>query len=109
MFGTQIIEVTPNIWCLRRPSYVTCSYLVRSPHGLVLIDAGAVIGERVRFMARPVTMDLAQARLSMLKCLQLDIEVLCPGHRQPLTRNVRQACHAMRAYLEQGSAWPLLG
>ncbi|MGI9598849.1 MAG: MBL fold metallo-hydrolase [Acidimicrobiales bacterium] len=32
--------VTDRVWCLRRCSYLTCSYLVRGDHGVVLVDAG---------------------------------------------------------------------
>lgn len=247
----QLIQVTPTIWCVRRPSYFTCSYIVRSPQGIILIDAGmdsdgndimqaltaigesitsvraillthwhndhaaggaalqhacgapvyyhsadaayftrrtarlgvrgwvseiipewgllvlfkgllgeatpravsatsfvqdgqtilnmfrvietpghtaghvayyyrpekvlfagdalAIINERVHFMARPVTLDTAHARASMIKCLQLEIDAVCPGHRQPLTTNVHAACAEMLRYLRQDKPWPLLG
>lgn len=251
MFGTQVLQVSETIWCVRSPSYFTCSYIVKTPHGLVLIDAGmnsdgkdmdfglaqlgmapsdvkaillthwhndhaaggkamrektkapvyyhadeapfltrenaahglrgrlsdimpewglfvlfkgllgeatpvaveadalvtagqvlldcfevvetpghtpghlcyyypqeralfagdalAVVGDRVHFMARPVTPDLEQARASMLRCLSLDIELLCPGHRWPLTRDTRKRCQEMADYLREGGKWPLLG
>lgn len=60
-------------------------------------------------MARPVTPDLASARKSALLCLHEDVEIICPGHRVPLTRNIRQECHRLQAYLERGGRWPLLG
>lgn len=251
MFGTQVFQVTETIWCIRRPSYQNCSYLVLSRHGPVLVDAGmasdgrdvefalntiglsadslraillthwhndhaagaahtqartgapvychaldtpnltrqtarrgirgwladripewglfvlfigllgdtvpnavtspsevadndailedftviespghtpghisfyyapekalfagdalAVIGDRVRFMARPVTPDHDTARQSMIRCLSLDIEVLCPGHRRPLTKNCPQRCQEMLQHLQDGGGWPLLG
>jgi glyoxylase-like metal-dependent hydrolase (beta-lactamase superfamily II) len=37
---TQVRFVTDSIVCVRRPSYFTCSYLVRTPAGVVVIDAG---------------------------------------------------------------------
>jgi glyoxylase-like metal-dependent hydrolase (beta-lactamase superfamily II) len=36
----QVIDVTENVLCVRRPSYLTCSYLIRRATGIVLIDAG---------------------------------------------------------------------
>src|SRR5262245_23777593 len=36
----QVFSVTDDVWCVRRPSYLTCSYLVRTPRGIVLVDAG---------------------------------------------------------------------
>lgn len=38
--GTEVRRVTDSIVCLRRASYLTCSYIVRSSNGLVLVDAG---------------------------------------------------------------------
>jgi hypothetical protein len=37
---TQVRFVTDSIVCVRRPSYLTCSYLVRTPTGVVVVDAG---------------------------------------------------------------------
>jgi len=72
-------------------------------------DALAVIRNRVRFMARPVTLDLDAARESMIRCLSLDIQVLCPGHRRPLTQDCPRRCREMLKYLHAGGSWPLLG
>jgi len=38
--GPEVFSVTPRVWCVRRPSYLACSYLVRASNGIVLIDAG---------------------------------------------------------------------
>ena len=32
--------MTENVWCVRRPSYLACSYLTRFDGNLVAIDAG---------------------------------------------------------------------
>jgi glyoxylase-like metal-dependent hydrolase (beta-lactamase superfamily II) len=72
-------------------------------------DALAAIGGEVRFMARPVTLDLRVARESMQKCLSFDIGVLCPGHRSPIVANVEQSCDRMRDYLAAGRKWPFFG
>lgn len=72
-------------------------------------DALAVIGNRVRFMARPVTLDIHSARQSMIRCLSFDINVLCPGHRRPLTHDCRQRCTEMLHYVRENGRWPLLG
>jgi glyoxylase-like metal-dependent hydrolase (beta-lactamase superfamily II) len=37
---TQVRFVTDSVVCVRRPSYLTCSYLVRTPTGIVVVDAG---------------------------------------------------------------------
>ena len=85
------------------------SFYHRRLRALFAGDALAVIGGRVRFMARPVTMDLGAARQSMERCLSLDLEVLCPGHREPLVEGVGSACDRMRRHLADGGYWPLLG
>jgi glyoxylase-like metal-dependent hydrolase (beta-lactamase superfamily II) len=85
------------------------SFYYRPEQALFAGDALAVIGDRVRFMARPVTPDLPLARESMLRSLNKEIKVLCPGHRIPLTENVPQRCAEMRAYLEAGGRWPFFG
>jgi glyoxylase-like metal-dependent hydrolase (beta-lactamase superfamily II) len=36
----ELVRVSDAIVCLRRRSYLTCSYLVRTAAGLVLVDAG---------------------------------------------------------------------
>ncbi len=38
--GVEVFAVTPNVWCVRRQSYLTCSYLVRRKAGIVLVNAG---------------------------------------------------------------------
>lgn len=72
-------------------------------------DALAVVENRLRLMARPVTLDLPAARASALRCLHEDVDFVCPGHRAPLTQNVREERHRLADYLEVGGAWPLLG
>lgn len=39
-FDLQMLHVADGVWCLRRPSYVTCSYLVETAGGVTFIDAG---------------------------------------------------------------------
>lgn len=85
------------------------SYYYRPRKVLFAGDALAVIGGRLRFMARPVTEDLAKARESMVRCLQLPIDFVCPGHREPLTENVSAECDRMRKHLLGGGRWPILG
>ena len=251
MIGAQVFQVTDDVWCVRRPSYLTCSYLVRTPRGIVLVDAGmdssgadihrglagmdgtaseitsvllthwhndhaagaraiqdatrisaychrgdvpqltrknarlgvigaiseripewgllvlfkgllgeatpravlnpqtvehgniideyfevietpghtpghlsyyyrpekilfagdalAVVHDDIHFMARAVTPDVALARESMRRCLTLETEVICPGHRTPLKDNVPRKCARLLAHIDRGGRWPLLG
>ena len=84
------------------------SYFYRPEQALFAGDALAVIDGRIRFMARPVTLDLVAARASLEKCLARQPRIVCPGHREPLP-DAGPACDAMQAYLQTGGKWPLLG
>ena len=72
-------------------------------------DALAVIDGRIRFMARPVTLDQAAARRSLARCLELRPKLVCPGHREPLVHGADAECDRMLTYLMQGGRWPLFG
>jgi glyoxylase-like metal-dependent hydrolase (beta-lactamase superfamily II) len=85
------------------------AYLHEPTRALFCGDALAVVANKVRLMARPVTPDLPAARASALRCLREPAEILCPGHRAPLTENVQRECRQLYAYLEEGGRWPLLG
>lgn len=83
---------------------------IHAPSGSLFCgDALAVVGNQLRLMARPVTPDLAGARTSALRCLRTGAEFICPGHRVPLTRGVREECRRLEDYLVAGGRWPLLG
>lgn len=72
-------------------------------------DALAVIDGRVRFMSRPVTPDRPAARASMSKLLRLPIDIVCPGHREPLL-DARPACERLLRDVDDASVkWPLFG
>ena len=85
------------------------AYFHRPSRALFAGDALAVIDGRIRFMARPVTPDLPAARESLRRCLVRQPAIVCPGHREPLTKGVDQACQAMLQHLDRDGAWPLLG
>ena len=85
------------------------SFYYRPEKVLFAGDALATVNNQIRFMARPVTPDLKLARESMARCLSFDVDVLCPGHRSPLTENVPRLCDEMLDYLDSGGHWPLLG
>jgi glyoxylase-like metal-dependent hydrolase (beta-lactamase superfamily II) len=38
--SAEFIKVSETIWCIRRASYLTCSYVVRTRAGIVAVDAG---------------------------------------------------------------------
>ncbi|HEY6465340.1 MAG TPA: MBL fold metallo-hydrolase [Candidatus Acidoferrales bacterium] len=85
------------------------AYMHESTRALFCGDALAVVAGKLRLMARPVTVDLPSARASALQCLREEAQFICPGHRDPLTQNVRQERRRLLDYLEGGGRWPLLG
>lgn len=85
------------------------AYLHLPTRALFCGDALAVVANKLRLMAKPVTPDLPLARASAVRCLREEAEFICPGHRAPLTENVRRECRRLEEYLEAGGRWPLLG
>lgn len=85
------------------------SYYHEPTRTLFCGDALAVIGTRLRFMARPVTEDLALARASIARCLDRPIDYVCPGHREPLMQGVHEEVRRFRAIVESDTAWPFFG
>ena len=84
-------------------------YFHEKSRSLFCGDALAVVGQQLRLMARPVTPDLSAARTSALRCLELNPQFICPGHRAPLTQNVSAEVARLRNFLTSTDAWPLLG
>ena len=84
-------------------------YYYRPERALFAGDALAVVGGRVRFMARLVTPDLVSARESMAKCLALEIDVLCPGHRRPIAKDTQGQCRKTLEYVQSNGHWPFFG
>jgi len=85
------------------------AYIHEPTRTLFCGDALAVVHNRLRLMARAVTPELPAARASALRCLSEEAEFICPGHRGPLTENIRQERLRFQDYLDRGGRWPLLG
>jgi glyoxylase-like metal-dependent hydrolase (beta-lactamase superfamily II) len=85
------------------------AYFYRPEQTLFAGDALAVIDGNLRFMARHVTPDLNEARQSVQKCLALRPQIVCPGHREPLTAGTNEACAKLQARVSSNEPWPLFG
>lgn len=85
------------------------SYYFKPARVLFAGDALAVVGQQLRYMARPVTPDLQAAHHSMKVCLNREIDIVCPGHRQPLTKRVAEERQRLLRVLNKSDDWPLLG
>ncbi len=71
-------------------------------------DALATVGGQVRRMSRPVTEDLDAGQRSIERLLELPVDTLCPGHREPLV-DARAPLDAFRERMRTGERWPLFG
>lgn len=83
------------------------SYWYEPERALFAGDALAVVGGRLRFMARPVTPDRSEARRSMARCVALDPALVCPGHRGPVRVDARER-ERFADRVARGR-WPVLG
>jgi glyoxylase-like metal-dependent hydrolase (beta-lactamase superfamily II) len=85
------------------------SYVYRPEKVLFAGDALAVVGGELRYMARPVTPDRVAARASMQRCLDRELRIICPGHREPLLRDVEPQRRKLLDRLKTDERWPLFG
>ncbi len=80
------------------------------PDGVLFTgDALAVAHDKISFMSRFLTADKAAARQSMLRCLDLNPEIYCPGHRGPLGKPSQAHLSQLRERIENLSWWPIIG
>ena len=68
-----------------------------------------VAGGELRLGARPAAADAPTARRSVARCLELPIQRICPGRREPLTERAGEKALVMRSRILTGARWPLLG
>ena len=84
------------------------SYWDPSLSALFSGDALAVCSGRISFMSRFLTDDLQRGLASLRRLMDLEAQVLCPGHRRALAVGVEAERARMRAYLDGGGRWPFL-
>ncbi|MCA9174364.1 MAG: hypothetical protein KDB14_07755 [Planctomycetales bacterium] len=60
-------------------------------------------------MSRFLTADKEAARLSMLRCLDLQPDVYCLGHRGPLVNPPAKDIAKLRSRIESLRWWPMIG
>jgi glyoxylase-like metal-dependent hydrolase (beta-lactamase superfamily II) len=72
-------------------------------------DALAVAGDHVTYLSWALTNDIEAARRSMMRCLELDIAAICPGHRYPLIGPSRAHLDAIREEVSNKRWWPIFG
>lgn len=80
------------------------------PEGVLFAgDAFAVAKDHLAFMSRFLTEDKAKAKESMLRCLDLPLKAICPGHRYPLVNPSQQELDRFRKKVEAMRWWPIIG
>jgi glyoxylase-like metal-dependent hydrolase (beta-lactamase superfamily II) len=80
------------------------------PEGILFTgDALAVAHDRLSFMSRFLTADKQAARQSMLRCIDSNPEIYCPGHRGPLIKPPKEQLDRLRERLNTMRWWPIIG
>lgn len=104
--GGELVEGRFEV--LHAPGHTAGHLAFHYRRGRVLFagDALAVCRGRLWFLSRFLTEDLARARDSMRRLLELDVQAVCPGHRGPLTERVAEQRASLRAELDAGRRWP---
>jgi len=86
------------------------AYFFEKSQVLFAGDALASVGNKIRLMARPVTLDVEKARASAIACLELDFKVFCPGHRRPLLKGFEQSkVELLKNLNNKEFSWPFFG
>lgn len=80
------------------------------PEGVLFAgDAFAVAKDHLAFMSRFLTENKQDAKQSMLKCLDLPLKAVCPGHRYPLVNPPEVELLRFRKRVEEMRWWPIIG
>jgi glyoxylase-like metal-dependent hydrolase (beta-lactamase superfamily II) len=101
--GTLRVVASPG----HSPGHVC--YFHPSTGTLFAGHALTVAGGELRLGARPAAADVPAARRSIARCLELPIEHVCPGRREPLSDRAGEKARATRSRILTGARWPLLG
>ena len=108
----EVLRVTDAITCVRRPSYFTCSYIVRTERGIVLVDAGMKSdGSDVLFALEHTGLDVKDVRTILITHWHNDhaagaaaiveasgARVLCTAAEAPYLRR-ETAAHGLAGFI----------
>jgi glyoxylase-like metal-dependent hydrolase (beta-lactamase superfamily II) len=102
-------ELAHGVVALHTPGHTPGHFSYWDPalRALFSGDALAVCRGQVSFMSRFLTDDLEAGLASLRRLMDLEAEVLCPGHRRALAVGVRAEFARMRDLLDGGGRWPL--
>ncbi len=108
-FPEDEMELAHGVIALHTPGHTPGHFSYWDPKARALFtgDALAACGGKLSFMSRFLTDDIPVALRSMRRLMDLDAELVCPGHRAPLRDGVAEERQRMREYLDDGGAWPL--
>jgi len=85
------------------------SYFHHPSKTLFAGDALAVVGKSLRLMSRFVTPHKDRALESAIKCLDHEMDLVCPGHRYPLQDGVEVEHKRFLKLLRSQTTWPFFG
>lgn len=88
LVGGEILEPLGGLRVVHTPGHTAGSISLFSPANKLLI-VGDALNKRHWLPPKKASADLAQALTSIEKMSRLDFEILCFGHGQPLTGDVR--------------------
>lgn len=99
--GDLLPEVLPDLQVIEAPGHAYGQVAFYSPERKLLFcgDAMTRLTGRLGLPLAPFTPDMAEAKRSIKKLAQLDVEKLCFGHGVPMTRNARARLRAFAAKL----------
>ena len=108
-FPEDEMELPHGVIALHTPGHSSGHFSYWDPNARALFtgDALAVCGGKLSFMSRFLTDDIPTALRSTRRLMDLDAELICPGHRVPLCDGVAEERQRMREFLDGGGTWPL--
>jgi glyoxylase-like metal-dependent hydrolase (beta-lactamase superfamily II) len=95
--GNEVLDVLGGLHVIPTPGHTPGSISLYAPKYKLLMvgDALNKRGNILRLPLRTVSTDVEEARLSVRKMAQMDIEVLCLGHGQPIMQNANASLQAL--------------
>lgn len=90
--GDVLDEVLPGFTLVETPGHSPGQVAYWYP-ALRLMFCGDTVGvfDRMRLPIAPVTVDMAQAKRSIRKIADMDVDILCFGHGKPIIGNAKDA------------------
>jgi glyoxylase-like metal-dependent hydrolase (beta-lactamase superfamily II) len=95
--GGEVFDVLGGLQVISTPGHTAGSISLYAPKYRLFIvgDALNKRGDMLRLPLKTVSINLEEAKLSVRKMAQMDIEMLCLGHGQPIMKNAHASLQAL--------------